>query len=240
MSELNYIKHYQKDAVEFDYFEEKKGATAHDERRVREYVISKIPKNVKNILDVGCGNGWLAKAALPEGKEVVSLDVSLINPLKAKELYGDEKHSGIVADSFRLPFENNSFDCVVASEIIEHVIEPAKFVEENFRVVRKGGCLIITTPYKEKLLYYLCIHCNKKTPAHAHIHSFDEKKLKECYNGDDLKYFKYETFGNKILLYLRTYVLLQFLPFWLWRIKDKFINLVVHKPAHIICIFKKK
>ena len=240
MDDFNYIEHYQKDAVEFDYFEEKKGATAHDERRVREYVISKVPRDANTILDVGCGNGWAAKEFLPKGKKVYSLDISLTNPSKAKELYPSSNHFGLAADSFHLPFTNSSFDCVIASEIIEHVADSKHFVKELFRAVKKGGSLIVTTPYKEKLIYYLCINCNKKTPANSHIHSIDEKKLESLYNESDLNSFKFKTFGNKVLLHLRTYVILQFFPFWLWKLKDKFFNIIINKPAHIICIYKKK
>ena len=240
METFNYKEHYQTDAIEFDYFEERKGATEHDSRRLSEYIISKVSKKAESILDVGCGNGWVAKEFIPKGKEVVSLDISLTNPAKAKKLYPGEKHFPVTADSFYLPFNDGSFDCVVASEIIEHVFDLAKFVKELFRVVKKGGQLIITTPYKEKLIYHLCIHCNKKTPANAHIHSFDEKKLESLYSGNDLESFKFKTFGNKALLHLRTYVILQFFPFWLWKIKDWFANLFINKPAHIICIYKKK
>lgn len=240
MSNFNYIDHYKKDAVEFDYFEERKGATTHDERRVREYIISKIPKDINSILDVGCGNGWVAKEFLPKGKQVYSLDVSITNPAMVKKIYPNEKHFGITADSFHLPFNDNSFDCVIASEIIEHVVEPKDFIKELFRVVKSGGSLILTTPYKEKLIYYLCIHCNQKTPANAHIHSFDEMKLESLYSGNDLENFEYKTFGNKILLFLRTYVVLQFFPFWMWKMKDKVANFIFNKPAHIICVYKKK
>lgn len=240
MSDFNYIDHYKKDAVEFDYFAQRKGATSHDERRVREFIISKISKNVNSILDVGCGSGWVAKEFLPNGKKVYSLDISITNPIKVKNLYPDEKHFGITADSFHLPFNDNSFDCVIASEIIEHVIEPSEFIKELFRVVKKGGSIIITTPYKEKIIYYLCIHCNQKTPANGHINSFDEKKLQSLYSGNDFESFRFETFGNKLLIYLRTYVLIQFFPFWLWKIKDRFANWIYKKPVHIICIYKKR
>jgi SAM-dependent methyltransferase len=239
LSDFNYIEHYKKDAVEFDYFEEKKGATAHDVRRVREYVVSKVSKDELTILDVGCGNGWAAKEFLPKGKKIFSLDISITNPSKAKILYPSENHFGIAADSFYLPFVSESFDCVIASEIIEHVIDPEKFVKELFRVLKKGGSLIVTTPYKEKLVYYLCVHCNKKTPSNAHINSFDENKLESLYKENDLESFKFATFGNKLLIFLRTYVILKFFPFWLWRLKDKFFNLIINKPAHIICIYKK-
>lgn len=240
MSTFNYKEHYKKDAVEFDYFEERKGATEHDERRVREYIISKVPENVNTILDVGCGKGWVAKNFLPKEKKVFSLDISITNPSIVKKLYKSENHFGVTADSFQLPFNDQSIDCIIASEIIEHVYDPAEFIKELFRVVKKEGSLIITTPYKEKLIYYLCIHCNQKTPANAHLHSFDEIKLKNLYSGSDLESFSYSTFGNKMLLFLRTYVLLQFFPFWFWKLKDKFANLIYNKPVHIICVYKKK
>lgn len=240
MEDFNYKEHYKKDAVEFDYLEERKGATAHDERRVKEYVISKIPKNTESILDVGCGKGWVAKYFLPEGKLVLSLDISLTNPLKVKTRYPSEKHFGIVADSFKLPFSEGSFNCVIASEIIEHVVDPESFIKELFRAVKKGGSLILTTPYKEKIIYYLCIHCNKKTPANAHIHSFDEQKLEGLYKASDLESFKYETFGNKFLIHFMTYLVLQFFPFRIWKLKDRFFNFIYKKPIHIICVYKKR
>jgi len=239
LNNFNYIDHYKRDALEFDYFEKNKGATSHDERRVHEYIISKVPKDINTILDVGCGKGWVAEYFLPKGVKVHSLDVSPSNPARAMELYPSEDHKGIAADSFRLPFIDDSFDIVIASEIIEHVIDPAEFVKELFRVVKKGGRLLVTTPYKEKLIYYLCVHCNKKTPANAHIHSFDEKKLGSYYRGKYLEKFEYETFGNKLLIFLRTYVLLQFFPFWLWKMKDNFLNLFLRKPIHIICVYNK-
>ena len=105
LDNFNYIDHYKKDAVEFDYFEERKGATAHDERRVREYIISKIPKKVNSILDVGCGNGWVAKEFLPKGKQVYSLDISVTNPAIAKKALSRSKtfwnYSRFVSSSFQ-------------------------------------------------------------------------------------------------------------------------------------------
>jgi len=195
LNNLNYIDHYKKDAVEFDYFEENKGATAHDERRVHEYIISKVPKEINTILDVGCGKGWVAKHFLPKGAKVNSLDVSTSNPARAMELYPSENHAGIAADSFKIPFVDDSFDVVIASEIIEHVVDPVEFIKELFRVVRKGGRLLVTTPYKKKLIYYLCVHCNKKTPANAHIHSFDEKKWRVIIMGKILKNLSIKLFG---------------------------------------------
>ena len=239
MDKFNYLEHYQKDAVEFDYFEERTKATAHEERRVREYLISKVPKSVSSILDVGCGRAWVAEKFIQKGVKVVSLDISLTNPLKAIKKYPAKNHIGVVADSFTLPFPEESFDCVIASEIIEHVNDPKKFVAELLRVVKKKGSLIISTPYKEKIQYYLCIHCNQVTPVHAHIHSFDENKLRSYIYEERFDY-SYFTFGNKALTYFLTYVVLRYFPFWLWKLKDRFANLIYNKPLHIIAVYKKK
>ncbi len=239
MDKFNYLEHYKKDAAEFNYFEERTKATAHEERRVREYLISKVPKSVSSILDVGCGRAWVAEKFIHEVTKVFSLDISVINPSKAIKKYPSKNHFGVVADSFTLPFPDESFDCVIASEIIEHVVDPQNFVKELLRVVKKNGSLIISTPYKEKIQYYLCIHCNQITPVHAHLHSFDEKKLESYIDREKIDY-SYFTFGNKALTYFLTYVLLKYFPFWLWKLKDGFANLIYNKPLHIIAVYKKK
>ncbi len=240
MEEFNYLEHYKTDAEEFDYFEERKGATEHDERRVHEFISAKVPENVNTILDVGCGSAWVAKEFLPKKVKVFSLDISPVNPLKALKKYPDKYHFGVTADSYSLPFPDNSLECIIASEIIEHVVSPGKFVAELMRVLKPEGFLFISTPYKEVIRYYLCIHCNKKTPVHGHIHSFDEKKLSSLYLGNDVEFFEWKTFGNKFLIFLRTYVLLRFLPFSLWKAVDSAANLFLPRPVHILVRYKKK
>ncbi|MEP0860147.1 MAG: class I SAM-dependent methyltransferase [Ignavibacterium sp.] len=240
LKNFDYLTHYKTDAEEFDYFEKRIGPAEHEERRVREVLISQVPKNVKTILDVGCGSGWVAKEFLKKNVEVISLDISKSNPQKVKELYPSQNHYQIVADSFKLPFGSNSIDCVIASEIIEHVVEPKLFLEELFRIVSRDGRLIISTPYKEKIRYVLCIHCNKKTPVNAHLYSFDENILRDLYNRDDLKKFSSVIFGNKALIHLRTHIVLKFLPLSLWLAVDWLANKIYNSPLHIVCVYEKQ
>jgi len=235
---FNYIEHYKIDAEEFNYFEVRTGATEHDERRIHEYIISKINFPPDSILDVGAGSAWVAKHFKYQDIKIVSLDISKSNVKTAKEIVPSSKHFPLVADSFKLPFQNDSFQVVIASEIIEHVVDPNQFVKELFRVLKSSGKLLITTPYKEKLRYYLCIHCNKKTPVHSHIHSFDEKKL-ISYSPGKIQNTKWETFGNKYLIFLRTYVILKFFPFSFWKITDRLFNAIKKMPLHIIIEYYK-
>ena len=108
LGNFNYIEHYKKDADEFDYFEERTGATEHDERRIREYIISKIPKNENSILDVGCGKGWVAKEFLPKGKKVFSLDISVTNPAIINKLHSNKNHYGIINKCYKKTYSYTS------------------------------------------------------------------------------------------------------------------------------------
>lgn len=237
---FDYLSHYTLDSEQFDYFEKRSGATEHSERRLREMIQRQVPDSASSILDVGCGSAWVAKAYLPKGKTVVSLDASTVNPRKANTLYPSERHHGVAANAFQLPFRNNVFDCIIAAEIIEHVPDPAEFVKELLGVLAPGGSLIISTPYKETIRYELCIHCNKLTPANAHLHSFDEKKLQALSHSDELASFRSVVFNNKLLLVARTYVLLRYLPLSLWKMTDRLMNLILNKPVNIIALYRKK
>ena len=238
-TDFKYIDHYQKDAYTSDYFAERDSGTEHSERRVREYIASQISEKKGRILDVGCGKGWVAELFCPFGFEVISMDISLRNTSKALKKHPFENHHAVVADVFSLPFLTNSFDIIIASEIIEHVQNPAVFIEKLFRVLKPGGNLIITTPYKEKLQYSLCIHCNNPTPLHAHLHSFDEKILTSLYTSDDVKQCSYRTFGNKILIHLRLHKILKYLNFKVWKAIDSLMNRIYYAPVRILVKWEK-
>lgn len=236
---FNYIQHYKTDAEEFDYFEERFGATKDDEKRLREYIISVTNRNSKFILDVGCGSGWVAQYFSNFKTHVISSDLSLKNVIKSKELTDKVNHFGVVTDSFNPCFKPNIIDTIISSEVIEHVINPKEFIKSLYNLLPSKGNLIISTPYNEVLRYVLCIHCNKKTPIHAHLHTFTEKFFIDLSKELPNSKLKYYIFGNKLLIFLRTYILLKFLPFKIWKIIDKVFNLIYNKPAHLLVVYSK-
>lgn len=237
----SYIEHYKLDAVLFDYFEERFPETEAEENRLRQFILSKIPAKARLIADIGSGNGRLTKELLNLSRYVVSVDVSLENLRKIIKNYGQENHYSVVADALNLPFRSSVFDCVIASEVIEHVPDPKRLVAELFRVTKVGGIVIVTTPYCEKIRYSLCIHCNKPTPMNAHLHSFDEPKMKEIILEviPDAS-FQFFTFGNKIIQYFRLYRLLSIFPFFVWKLLDSCFNFIFRKPLHFLIVLQKK
>ncbi|MGE5500015.1 MAG: class I SAM-dependent methyltransferase [Syntrophothermus sp.] len=46
-----------------------------------------------------------------------------------------------------LPFKSRAFDSAVSFQVMEHLPEPLEFLKENFRVLKPGGYLLITTPF---------------------------------------------------------------------------------------------
>ena len=228
-SQFNYADHYNKDAAYFDYFAEEPPVTKEERRRSRECIIDAIGKDGGRILDIGCGGAWLAAHFTKKKKQVVSMDIAVKNPVEALKHYPGPYHAAVVADALRLPYRDGSFDVVVASEIMEHVYEPVSFVAEWLRVVKPGGKLIIVTPYNERIVFHMCVHCNHPTPANAHLHSFNETNIQAVFPASGVS-FTTKKFNNKWFTKLRVYYLLRFLPFSAWRVFDKFINKIAKKP----------
>lgn len=238
-SEFNYTRHYQEDASLFNYFKEEETAAGKEElRRLHQAITKHIPKDAKLILDVGCGNGWVAKYFLAKGKNVISMDIALKNPTKVLKENPGENHAAVVADAYHLPFKKNSFDAIIAAEIMEHVYDPKLFISSLMEVLKPDGKLVITTPYNEKIEYFLCVHCNKPTPKNAHLHSFNEKSIVNLIP-EDFSNYHVEKFSNKYFVRLRLNLLIAFLPYRLWKIKDAFANKIFKKPMRFLIEIRK-
>ena len=98
------------------------------------------------VLDVGCGTGFVtrAAAALPGVVKAVGVDLSPVLLSRARELSlgieGVEFHEG---DARSLPFEDRAFDVVVFHTTLTHVPDPGHALAEAFRVVKPGGRVTI-------------------------------------------------------------------------------------------------
>lgn len=101
-------------------------------------------------VDVGCFDSVMP-ALLAErypDSEIYALDHSpkMIAFLKSRL----PKVKYMLADCYALPFEDNSVDCIVAGEIIEHLERPEDMVKECLRVLKPGGYLAVSTPHEEQ------------------------------------------------------------------------------------------
>lgn len=102
-----------------------------------------IEEKPKDVLDVGCSSGDISYLLVENRIKVFGLDLAFDKLLEAKE----KRLNVIMADiSKGLPIRNNAFDCILAGEIIEHVIDTDYFLNEIKRVLKTDGSLVISTP----------------------------------------------------------------------------------------------
>lgn len=99
------------------------------------------------VLDLGCGNGSLSNLIAKQGYEVVGVEDSE-SGVKFARLSFPECHF-IQASIYELPCAEleNSFDFVISSEVIEHLIYPRELVRAAKKCLKPNGRLMLTTPY---------------------------------------------------------------------------------------------
>ena len=237
---FNYVDHYQKDAAIDDYSENHIPAVTKNELlRLRESILSEIDTSeFQVVLDAGCGNGWASKKLIPKGVRVISMDISSENPLKAIKMYPHENHAGLIADAFYTPLKPDSLDYIIASEIIEHVTDPAKLIINMIKLLKREGKLIITTPYNEKIEYFLCVHCNRPTPRSAHLQTFNENSLEQLIPQSGVRW-SFKKLLNRSLSKTRSYMLLKFLPFRAWTVIDDLFNRILRNPSRLKIVIER-
>ena len=240
-SDFDYAAHYRVDAEQIDYFRQRTDKlTATHLKMLRTSVMRQVPKTASTILDVGCGSAFVARQFCRRGVKVVSLDIAQTNTEKALQAVPSDNHAAVVADAFHLPFADNTFDCIIAAEIIEHTVDPQQFVVSLLAKLKPGGLLVLSTPYKEHIEYSLCIHCNCKTPHNAHLHSFDKESMRQIARSASAQIRRMRLVGNKLLLRTHIVVPVAALGYRLWLLCDTLLNLVLPKAEHFFIVMVKE
>ena len=127
----------------------------------------------KKVLDLGCGTGYGSAELISMGaKSVDGVDLSKGAIGFARANYKKNRLSFKIADALNLPFKDNTFDCVVSFEVIEHVKDYTKYLTEAFRVLKKGGYFIFSTP---NIMQY------RRGSSHYHFKEFSAQELRQTF-----------------------------------------------------------
>lgn len=149
----------------------------------------------KKVLDIGSGNG-IINEILPQIK-YTGIDFSKIAVKDGiRKGYNIIRHD--ITKTF--PFKNNTFHLIIASEIIEHILDTDYILRECYRVLKKNGTLILTTPNicsfssRMRVLFGkrpLAIDYRVNLTTAGHIRGFSSHEIKILLNENKFNIIKF-------------------------------------------------
>lgn len=116
------------------------------------FILQHIDKDAKNILDVGCGKGYLLERIKKQQPQLKLAGIDVVNNMQDS---GIDFYPGDITD---LPFASAAFDTVICTHTIEHILDLRLAIKELERVAAKQ--LIVVTPCQRYFYYTLDEHVN--------------------------------------------------------------------------------
>lgn len=141
------------------------------------------------VLDLGAGFGRHAFEVLRRGGHVVACDMALPELQSCMGTYGamyeaGEIPDGVVGaaaagDATKMPFADNTFDHIIASEVLEHVPDDAGALDELARILKPGGTLAATVPafLPERICWALSDDYHAPTSVGGHVRIYTRAEL---------------------------------------------------------------
>lgn len=109
--------------------------------------ISLKRKRELEILEVGCGHGYLTYSLIKNGHKVIGVDISQEAINSAISNFGNIFYCSDIKSFIKNT--GRKFDCIVATEVIEHTKDPTEFINTCMEGLKNDGFLLLTTPSKD-------------------------------------------------------------------------------------------
>lgn len=149
-----------------------------------------LSKNIKSILDIGCGSGTISLYLASKGYKIKGIDISkkaIDASNKSAEIIGLKNADFEVCD-FPNKIPSGKYDLIFFSEVIEHLPNDELALQKIYKLLRPGGILFLSTPSKNAPLYKLG-YTKKFDREVGHLRRYTaeelQKKLKK--NGFKIK-----------------------------------------------------
>lgn len=189
------------------------------------------------ILDLGCGDGFLSCMLAEKGHRVDAMDISAERLKKFADKAGKLGITQICSSVFDYPFPK-AYDAVVSSEVIEHLEDYENILMKVCGVIKPGGRLVIAVPYREKVNQCKCPYCLKEFNMFGHLHSFSEAVFEDLAGKLGLKILGIQTLNNKLSTYLSKYGPIKTYSFY--RLSDRIFSRLKKKhDTHMIVEMEK-
>ncbi|MHA7652515.1 class I SAM-dependent methyltransferase [Mycobacterium sp. ML4] len=150
------------------------------------------------VIDVGCGAGRHAFEAYRRGADVIAFDQdatelhSVATLLRAMAETGEAPKSAaakvVRGDALNLPYADETFDCVIASEILEHIPDDDTAIAELIRVLKVGGTLAVSVPrwLPERVCWLLSEEYHSNEGGHVRVYRASALRAKIAGRGMQL------------------------------------------------------
>ncbi|PZM82066.1 MAG: methyltransferase [Candidatus Margulisiibacteriota bacterium] len=157
----------------------------------------------RSILDVGCGNGYLANYLIDKGFNVYGIDASsegISNAQKSNptRFFKQDINSKILPEMLA----SHTFDTIISTEVIEHLYDPRGYIEFCKSILATNGELIMSTPYHgyfKNLIMALTGTFDRHFTAlwdGGHIKFWSKKSLIELLGEFDFKVVEFKGVGR--------------------------------------------
>lgn len=146
VKKINDFENYRQVQINSESFESTFDKYAAGQVFSLETFLLPLAKKDSVILDAGCGDGTGLKFLYDKGYEnLYGVDINPNKYFLAKNYIGDNRV--IDSDITNMPFEDEKFDIVWCSHVLEHSYDPITSLKELSRVCKKGGYVLIVVPY---------------------------------------------------------------------------------------------
>ena len=110
---------------------------------VRDEIVDLVPEGARRVLDLGCSTGWLAAALKQRGPvEVVGIEREQAYAAIAQE----RCDRVVVGDVQDVPRDLGRFDCLVAADVLEHLVDPWTALDRYVALLEPGCRAVISLP----------------------------------------------------------------------------------------------
>lgn len=177
--------------------------TSIDARRIVSNIKSCLGTDAESrratFLDIGAGWGWFAMEAQNTGFDVTAIEVGEEERKTIKSMTGIDAYPSMFEE---YQASENSFDAILMSQVLEHVVDVKDWLSKSQRLLRQGGILCIAVPHFGSLFTNLF---GKKDPfiiPPEHLNFFSSTGLKTLLNRSgfevvDLKYISRFPFASR-------------------------------------------
>lgn len=133
---------------------------------IRSDVADIVPLSAKNILDVGCSNGSLGRhlIALKPERSVDGIEFDIHFAAEASSYLNHVINADLNLLNWDEALTDRSYDCIVFSDVLEHLIDPHRCLMQARNHLVDGGCIVVSLPNIRHISAFMAIYLAGRFP----------------------------------------------------------------------------